>query len=44
MKERQVIQFLLLGVYDNDQLQFVGKVGTGFTDKLAKGMMKCSSH
>ena len=31
---------LLLGVYDNDMLQFVGKVGTGFTDKLQKELMK----
>ncbi len=30
---------LLLGVYDNDKLQFAGKVGTGFTDKLQKELM-----
>ena len=27
---------LLLGVYENGKFQFVGKVGTGFTDKLQK--------
>jgi len=31
---------LLLGVYENDQLQFAGKVGTGFTDNLQKELMK----
>jgi bifunctional non-homologous end joining protein LigD len=32
---------LVLGVYDNKgDLQFVGKVGTGFSDKLQKGMME----
>ncbi|MBE9586672.1 DNA ligase D [Mucilaginibacter sp. JRF] len=31
---------LILGVYDNKgELQFVGKVGTGFSDKLQKEMM-----
>lgn len=31
---------LVLGVYDaNGELQFVGKVGTGFSDKLQKEMM-----
>jgi len=30
---------LVLGVYKNDELQFVGKVGTGFSDKLQKEMM-----
>ncbi|RYZ69498.1 MAG: DNA ligase, partial [Proteobacteria bacterium] len=31
---------LILGVYDeNRELQFVGKVGTGFSDKLQKEMM-----
>jgi bifunctional non-homologous end joining protein LigD len=31
---------LILGVYDqNGELQFVGKVGTGFSDKLQKEMM-----
>lgn len=30
---------LLLGVYENGSLQYVGKVGTGFTDKLQKEMM-----
>jgi bifunctional non-homologous end joining protein LigD len=31
---------LVLGVYKGDELQFVGKVGTGFSDKLQKEMMK----
>jgi bifunctional non-homologous end joining protein LigD len=31
---------LLLGVYEKDKLQFVGKVGTGFNDKMQKEMMK----
>ncbi|HEX2396216.1 MAG TPA: DNA ligase D [Bacteroidales bacterium] len=31
---------LLLGVNDNGKLRFVGKVGTGFTDKLQKEMME----
>jgi len=30
---------LLLGVFDDGQLQYVGKVGTGFSDKLQKEMM-----
>jgi len=30
---------LLLGVYENDKLQYVGKVGTGFNDALQKEMM-----
>ncbi|PAW92780.1 DNA ligase D [Mucilaginibacter sp. MD40] len=30
---------LLLGVYEGDKLQYVGKVGTGFSDKLQKEMM-----
>jgi bifunctional non-homologous end joining protein LigD len=30
---------LVLGVYKGDELQFVGKVGTGFSDKLQKEMM-----
>jgi bifunctional non-homologous end joining protein LigD len=30
---------LLLGVYENDTLQYVGKVGTGFSDKVQKEMM-----
>lgn len=30
---------LLLGVYENGVLQYVGKVGTGFTDKLQNEMM-----
>ena len=30
---------LLLGVYENKNLQYVGKVGTGFSDKLQKTMM-----
>jgi bifunctional non-homologous end joining protein LigD len=31
---------LLLGVFDRGRLQFVGKVGTGFNDKMQKEMMK----
>ncbi|MES2828829.1 MAG: DNA ligase D [Bacteroidota bacterium] len=31
---------LVLGVYKGKELQFVGKVGTGFSDKLQKEMMK----
>ncbi|MXV15181.1 DNA ligase D [Hufsiella ginkgonis] len=31
---------LLLGVYENGALQYVGKVGTGFSDSLQKDMMK----
>jgi bifunctional non-homologous end joining protein LigD len=30
---------LVLGVYDNGILRYVGKVGTGFSDKLQKEMM-----
>nr|WP_068891936.1 DNA ligase D [Pedobacter panaciterrae] len=30
---------LLLGVYDNGHFQYVGKVGTGFNDKVQKEMM-----
>jgi bifunctional non-homologous end joining protein LigD len=30
---------LLLGVYENGALQYVGKVGTGFSDKMQKEMM-----
>lgn len=30
---------LLLGVYEKGRLQYVGKVGTGFSDKLQKSMM-----
>ncbi|RYZ96905.1 MAG: DNA ligase D, partial [Sphingobacteriaceae bacterium] len=39
--EDTVKQFssLLLAVYENGQLQYVGKVGTGFSDKLQKEMM-----
>ena len=31
---------LLLGVYENGSLQYVGKVGTGFSDKLQNEMMR----
>ena len=31
---------LLLGVYENGKFQYVGKVGTGFSDKLQKEMMQ----
>jgi bifunctional non-homologous end joining protein LigD len=30
---------LILGVYDGKELRYVGKVGTGFSDKLQKEMM-----
>jgi bifunctional non-homologous end joining protein LigD len=30
---------LMLGVYENGALQYVGKVGTGFSDKVQKEMM-----
>lgn len=30
---------LLLGVYEGDKLHYVGKVGTGFTEKLQREMM-----
>jgi bifunctional non-homologous end joining protein LigD len=30
---------LLLGVFEGDRFQYVGKVGTGFSDKLQKEMM-----
>jgi bifunctional non-homologous end joining protein LigD len=31
---------LLLGIYEKGKLQYVGKVGTGFSDKLQKTMME----
>ncbi|MET3115651.1 bifunctional non-homologous end joining protein LigD [Pedobacter sp. CG_S7] len=31
---------LLLGVYDDDVLNYVGKVGTGFSDKVQKELME----
>lgn len=31
---------LLLGVYENGNFQYVGKVGTGFTEKMQKDMME----
>ena len=31
---------LLLGVFENGKFQYVGKVGTGFSDKLQKEMMQ----
>lgn len=31
---------LLLGVYENGELHYVGKVGTGFSDKVQKQMME----
>ncbi len=30
---------LLVGVYDGERLQYIGKIGTGFNDKLQKEMM-----
>ena len=35
-----IFSSLLLGVFDNAKLQFVGKVGTGFNDKLKGEMIK----
>lgn len=31
---------LLVGVYENDALQYTGKIGTGFNDKMQKEMMR----
>jgi bifunctional non-homologous end joining protein LigD len=31
---------LLVGVYENGKLQYTGKIGTGFSDKLQKEMMQ----
>ncbi len=31
---------LLLGIYENGKLQFAGKVGTGFNDRMQKEMME----
>lgn len=31
---------LLVGVYKGDELQYIGKIGTGFSDQLQKEMMK----
>lgn len=31
---------LLLGIYQNGELRYTGKVGTGFTDKMQKEMMQ----
>ena len=31
---------LILGVYDNDELKFIGQVGTGFSDKLQGEILK----
>lgn len=31
---------LLIGVYDGTQLRYIGKIGTGFSDKLQKEMMQ----
>ncbi|NEU10143.1 DNA ligase D [Flavihumibacter sp. R14] len=36
---RKHFSSLLLGVYENKELQYVGKVGTGFSDKTQKEMM-----
>ncbi|MEP6927012.1 MAG: DNA ligase D [Ginsengibacter sp.] len=31
---------LLVGVYENERLQYIGKIGTGFSQKLQKEMME----
>jgi bifunctional non-homologous end joining protein LigD len=36
---RKYFSSLLLGVYEDKQLQYVGKVGTGFSDKTQKEIM-----
>ncbi len=36
----KLISSLVLGVYDNGSLKYVGKVGTGFTDTLKKDLLK----
>lgn len=36
----KVFSALILGVYEGKELRYVGKVGTGFSDKLQKEMMK----
>jgi bifunctional non-homologous end joining protein LigD len=36
----KIFSSLLLGVYENNELQYVGKVGTGFSDKLKKEIKK----
>ncbi|RAV99171.1 DNA ligase D [Pseudochryseolinea flava] len=36
----KVFSSLLVGVYDNGRLQYTGKVGTGFSDKTQREMMK----
>src|SRR5690606_26626445 len=35
---RKAIGSLLLGVYEDDKLQYVGRVGTGFTVAVAEGL------
>ena len=35
-KGRRIISSLALGVYENDNLIYIGKVGTGFTEKTIK--------
>jgi len=36
----KVFSSLLLGVYENGNLQYAGKVGTGFSDQLQKSIMQ----
>lgn len=36
----KVFSALILGVYEGKELRYAGKVGTGFSDKLQKEMMK----
>ncbi len=36
----KVFSSLLVGVYDKKKLNYIGKIGTGFSDKLQKEMMR----
>jgi bifunctional non-homologous end joining protein LigD len=40
----KLLSSLLLGVYEKGSLQYVGKVGTGFTDQLKKELLKKFKH
>ncbi len=37
---RKAFSALILGVYKDDELTFIGQVGTGFTDKLQKDILR----
>ena len=39
-QEKRIISAFLLGLYDNGQLRYVGKVGTGFTEKFLQQIFK----